>query len=256
MADGFAIDLSPKTALITGGSRGIGRAVAELLARAGARVALNYVRDEAAANAVVRDIRAAGGEAMALAGDVSRPEEARQLIRDVVSAWQRLDILVNNAGIWEEDPAGEGRLDVWDRTYAINQRGSFLVTDAAVPHLEKTGGTIVFVSSTAGQRGEARHSAYAASKGALISYTKSLGTELGPRGIRVNCVAPGWVDTDMSAASLADPAERAGILKLIPIGRVASAADIAGPVLFLVSDLARHLQGEIVNVNGGSVLAG
>ena len=193
---------------------------------------------------------------MALAGDVSRPEEARQLIRDVVSAWQRLDILVNNAGIWEEDPAGEGRLDVWDRTYAINQRGSFLVTDAAVPHLEKTGGTIVFVSSTAGQRGEARHSAYAASKGALISYTKSLGTELGPRGIRVNCVAPGWVDTDMSAASLADPAERAGILKLIPIGRVASAADIAGPVLFLVSDLARHLQGEVVNVNGGSVLAG
>ena len=256
MADGFAIDLSPKTALITGGSRGIGRAVAELLARAGARVALNYVRDEAAANAVVRDIRAAGGEAMALAGDVSRPEEARQLIRDVVSAWQRLDILVNNAGIWEEDPAGEGRLDVWDRTYAINQRGSFLVTDAAVPHLEKTGGTIVFVSSTAGQRGEARHSAYAASKGALISYTKSLGSELGPRGIRVNCVAPGWVDTDMSAASLADPAERAEILRLIPIGRVASAADVAGPVLFLVSDLARHLQGEVVNVNGGSVLAG
>ena len=256
MADGFAIDLSPRTALITGGSRGIGRAVAELLARAGARVAINYVRDEAAANGAVRDIRAAGGEAMALAGDVSRPEEARQLVRDVVSAWQRLDILVNNAGIWEEDPAGEGRLDVWDRTYAINQRGSFLVTDAAVPHLEKTKGTIVFVSSTAGQRGEARHSAYAASKGALISYTKSLGSELGPRGIRVNCVAPGWVDTDMSAASLADPAERAEILKLIPIGRVASAADVAGPVLFLVSDLARHLQGEVVNVNGGSVLAG
>ena len=256
MADGFKIDLSPRTALVTGGSRGIGRAVAELLARAGARVAINYVRDEAAANAAVRDIRAAGGEAMALAGDVSRPEEARQLVRDVVSAWHRLDILVNNAGIWDEDPAGEGRLDVWDRTYAINQRGAFLVTDAAVPHIEKTNGSIVFVSSTAGQRGEARHSAYAASKGALISYTKSLGSELGPRGIRVNYVAPGWVDTDMSAASLADPAERAEILRLIPIGRVASAADVAGPVLFLVSDLARHLQGEVVNVNGGSVLAG
>jgi 3-oxoacyl-[acyl-carrier protein] reductase len=135
-------------------------------------------------------------------------------------------------------------------------RGCFLVTDAAVPHLEKTRGTVVFVSSTAGQRGEARHSAYAASKGALISYTKSLAAELGPRGIRVNCVAPGWVDTDMSAASLANPAEYAEIVKLIPIGRVASAADIAGPVLFLVSDLARHLQGEVVNVNGGSVLAG
>lgn len=256
MSDGFAIDLSPRTALITGGSRGIGRAAADLLARAGARVAINYLRDEAAANAAVREIRAAGGEAMALNGDVSQPEQARQLVRDVVSAWERLDIVVNNAGIWEEDVAGEGRVDVWDRTYAINQRGCFLVTDAAVPHLEKRGGTIVFVSSTAGQRGEARHSAYAASKGALISYTKSLATELGPRGIRVNCVAPGWVDTEMSAGSLGNPVERAEIEKLIPIGRVASAADIAGPILFLVSDLARHLQGEVVNVNGGSVLAG
>jgi len=256
MAEGYTIDLAGRTALITGGSRGIGRAAADLLARAGARVALNYLRDEASANAAVREIRAAGGEAMALAGDVSQPEQARQLVRDVVAAWERLDIVVNNAGIWDEDPAGEGRLDVWDRTYAINQRGAFLVTDAAVPHLAKTRGTIVFVSSTAGQRGEARHSAYAASKGALISYTKSLAAELGPRGIRVNCVAPGWVDTEMSAGALGNPIERAEIEKLIPIGRVASAADIAGPILFLVSDLARHLQGEVVNVNGGSVLAG
>ncbi|HTY43074.1 MAG TPA: SDR family NAD(P)-dependent oxidoreductase [Thermoanaerobaculia bacterium] len=256
MADGFVIDLTSRTALVTGGSRGIGRAVADLLSRAGAKVALNYRQDEAAANRAVREIRAAGGEAMALAGDVSRVEDARQLVRDVVAAWQRLDIVVNNAGIWDEDVAGEGRVDVWDRTYAINQRGCFLVTDAAIPHLEKTKGSIVFVSSTAGQRGEARHSAYAASKGALISYTKSLAAELGPRGIRVNCVAPGWVETDMSRASLEDPTEREGILRLIPIGRVASAADVAGPVLFLVSDLARHLQGEVVNVNGGSVLAG
>ena len=177
-------------------------------------MAINYLRDEAAANAAVREIRAAGGEAMALNGDVSQPEQARQLVRDVVSAWERLDIVVNNAGIWDEDVAGEGRVDVWDRTYAINQRGCFLVTDAAVPHLEKTGGSIVFVSSTAGQRGEARHSAYAASKGALISYTKSLAAELGPRGIRVNCVAPGWVDTEMSAGSLGNPAERAQISEI------------------------------------------
>jgi 3-oxoacyl-[acyl-carrier protein] reductase len=256
MTECFTLDLSPRTALITGGSRGIGRAAADLLARAGARVAINYLRDEAAANAAVREIRAAGGEAMALAGDVSQPDQARQLVRDVVSAWERLDIVVNNAGIWDEDPAGEGRVDVWDRTYAINQRGSFLVTDAAVPHLAKTRGSIVFISSTAGQRGEARHSAYAASKGAMIAYTKSLAAELGPRGIRVNCVAPGWVDTDMSAGTLGDAAARAEIEKSIPIGRVASAADIAGPILFLVSDLARHVQGEVVNVNGGSVLAG
>jgi 3-oxoacyl-[acyl-carrier protein] reductase len=256
MAESFKIDLSGRTALITGGSRGIGRATADLLARAGARVAINYVRDEAAANGAVREIRAAGGEAMALAGDVSEEAVARQLVRDVVAAWGRLDIVINNAGIWEEDVAGRGDVAVWDRTYAINLRGAYLVTDAAVPHLAKHGGAIVFVSSTAGQRGEARHSAYAASKGALISYTKSLAAELGPRGIRVNAVAPGWVDTDMSRGSLDNPKERAEIEKLIPIGRVATAADIAGPILFLVSDLARHLQGEILNVNGGSVLVG
>ena len=253
MAGSFTIDLAPRTALITGGSRGIGRATAELLAQAGARVAINYLRDEAAANGAVREIRAAGGEAMALAGDVA---EARQLVRDVVAAWGRLDILVANAGIWEEDVTGRGDVEVWDRTYAVNLRGPFLVTDAAAAHLEKHGGSIVFVSSTAGQRGEARHSAYASSKGALISYTKSLAAELGPRGIRVNAIAPGWVDTDMSRASLENPIQRTEIEKVIPIGRVASAMDVAGPILFLVSDLARHLQGEIVNVNGGSVLVG
>jgi len=256
MTDGFGIDLSSRTALITGGSRGIGRATADLLARAGARVALNYLRDERAANSAVREIRAAGGEAMALAGDVSDADQARQLVRDVVAAWDRLDIVVLNEGIWDEDVAGRGDLAVWDRTYAINQRGAYLVTDAAIPHLERHGGSIVFVSSTAGQRGEARHSAYAASKGALISYTKSLAAELGPRGIRVNAVAPGWVDTDMSAGVLSNPKERADIERIIPIGRIASASDIAGPILFLVSDLARHVQGEILNVNGGSVLAG
>ena len=256
MADSFTIDLSSRTALITGGSRGIGRATADLLARAGARVAINYVRDERAANGAVREIRAEGGEAMALAGDVADVEQARQLVRDVVAAWGRLDVVVLNAGIWDEDVAGRGDVAVWDRTYAINQRGAYLVTDAAVPHLEKHGGSIVFVSSTAGQRGEARHSAYAASKGALISYTKSLAAELGPRGIRVNAIAPGWVDTDMSAGVLSNPKERAEIERIIPIGRIASAADIAGPILFLVSDLARHVQGEILNVNGGSVLAG
>lgn len=230
--------------------------MAELLARAGARVAVNYVRREAPANSLVREIRDAGGEAMALAGDVSRPEEARQLIRDVVAAWDRLDILVNNAGIWEEDEAGAGSLDVWDRTLAVNLRGTYLVTDAAVPHLARVGGAIVFVSSTAGQRGEARHAAYAASKGAIISYTKSLAAELGPRGVRVNCVAPGWVETEMTSGVLSDRGSREAIERDIPLGRVATPADIAGPVLFLVSDLARHVQGEVLNVNGGSVLAG
>jgi len=256
LAESFSLDLSPRAALVTGGSRGIGRAAALLLARAGARVAVTYRGNEAAANSLVKEVRAAGGEAMALAADVARPDHARQAVRDVVAAWQRLDILVNNAGVWEEDEAGGGHLDTWDRAFAVNARGAFLVTDAAVPHLAKEKGSIVFVSSTAGQRGEARHAAYAASKGALISYTKSLAAELGPLGVRVNCVAPGWVATDMTASALADPVVLADIERSIPLGRVASPEDIAGPILFLVSDLARHVQGEVLNVNGGSVLAG
>lgn len=256
MADLIAIDLSHKAALVTGGSRGIGRAVAEALARAGARVAINYHRDESAADSVVEEIRGGGGEAMALAGDVSDASDARQLVRDVVAAWQGLDILVVNAGIWEEDRAGAGDLEVWNRAIAVNLRGAFLVADAAIPHLEKARGSIVFMSSTAGQRGETGHSAYAATKGALISYTKSLAVELGPRGVRVNCVAPGWVETDMTEEALAEPSSRKKIEQSIPLGRVAQPADVAGPVLFLVSDLARHVQGEVLNVNGGSVLVG
>src|SRR5258706_10845690 len=250
------VDLSGRTALVTGGSRGIGRAVAELLARAGARVAVAYRADAEAANLVARDVGSAGGEAKAFVADVSDPGEARRLVGDVLAAWGRLDILVLSAGIWEEDEAGAGSLATWDRTIAVNLRGAFLVTDAAIPHLEKTGGSIVFISSTAGQRGEARHSAYAATKGALISYTKSLAVELGPPGIRVNCVAPGWVETDMTREALADAAARREIEMSIPLGPVAQPEDIAGPVLVLVSDLARHVQGEVVNVNGGSVLVG
>ena len=252
----IAIDLSQKVALVTGGSRGIGRAVAESLARAGARVAINYHRDRSAADSVVSAIRSEDGVAIALEGDVSDVPRARQLVRDVVTAWEGLDILIVNAGIWQEDSAGGGDLEVWDRAIAVNLRGAYLVADASVPHLAKTGGSIVFVSSTAGQRGEARHAAYASTKGALISYTKSLAAELGPRGVRVNCVAPGWVETDMTADALADPRSRREIERDIPLGRVAQPADIAGPVLFLVSPLARHVQGEVLNVNGGSVLIG
>ena len=219
-------------------------------------MAINYRSDEASANALVRDLRSAGGEAMALAGDVADPGEARQLVRDVITAWGRLDALVNNAGLWEQDRAGAGDLDVWDRTMSVNLRGAYLVTDAAVPHLVQAAGTLVFVSSTAGQRGEANHSAYAASKGAVISYTKSLAMELGPLGVRVNCVAPGWVETDMTRDTFSDPERRREIESSIPLRRVGAPRDVAGAVLFLISDLARHVQGEILNVNGGSVLVG
>jgi 3-oxoacyl-[acyl-carrier protein] reductase len=256
MAASLTVDLSGRAALVTGGSRGVGRAVAQLLGRAGARVAVAYRADAEAAGLVARQIESAGSEAIAVAADVSDPKDVRRLVRDVLAAWRRLDVLVVSAGIWEEDKAGAGSLEVWDRTIAVNLRGAFLVTDAAIPHLERTGGSIVFISSTAGQRGEARHSAYAATKGALISYTKSLAVELGPRGVRVNCVAPGWVETDMTRDALADGAARREIERSIPLGRVAQPDDVAGSVLFLVSDLARHVQGEVLNVNGGSVLVG
>ena len=253
-ADGLG--LASRVALVTGGSRGIGRAAAVRLARAGARVAVNYVRDERGALEAVDEIRRNGGEAVALRADVSDPEQARRLVADAAAKWERLDVLVNNAGIWPDNPAGSADLEAWDRAFSVNARAAFVVTEAALPHLEKSRGAIVFVSSTAGQRGEAGHSAYAASKGALISYTKSLASELGPRGVRVNCVAPGWIDTDMSAEALSDPASRRAIEQTIPLGRVGSAEDVAGAILFLVSDLARHVHGEILNVNGGSVLVG
>jgi 3-oxoacyl-[acyl-carrier protein] reductase len=252
----FSPDLTSRVALVTGGSRGIGRATASLLAAAGARLAIGFARERAAADSLVEEVRAAGGQARAFAADLADPVQARRLVADTVAAFGRLDILVNNAGIWPENPAGSGDLEAWDAAFAVNTRGAFVVTDAAIAHLEKTRGVIVFVSSTAGQRGEARHSAYAASKGALISYTKSLASELGPRGIRVNCVAPGWVDTDMSAEALSDPESRREIEATIPLRRVPGASDIAGPILFLVSDLARHVHGEVLNVNGGSVLVG
>jgi 3-oxoacyl-[acyl-carrier protein] reductase len=252
----FTLDLTSRVALVTGGSRGIGRAAAKLLAAAGARIAVNYARDPAAAASAVEEIQAQGGEARAIGADVAEPAQARRLVAETVAAWGRLDVLINNAGIWPENPAGSADLEAWDRAFAVNTRGAFVVTDAAIPHLERSRGSIVFVSSTAGQRGEARHSAYAASKGALISYTKSLASELGPRGIRVNCVAPGWVDTDMSAETLSDPDARREIEAAIPLQRVASAEDVAGPILFLVSELARHVHGEVLNVNGGSVLIG
>jgi 3-oxoacyl-[acyl-carrier protein] reductase len=253
---GFRLDLSPRAALVTGGSRGIGRAVSELLAKAGACVAINYRSDAGAASEAVEAIRSRGGQATAIAADVSDPGAARGLVERVAREWGRLDIVVNNAGVWEPDEAGAGSLETWDRALAINLRGAFLVTDAAIPHLLRHGGSIVFVSSTAGQRGESGHSAYASTKGALISYTKSLAAELGPKGVRVNCVAPGWVETDMTRDTLADPVRRREIEASIPIGRVATPEEIAGPVLFLVSDLARDVQGEVLNVNGGGVLVG
>ena len=239
------IDLAGKRAFVTGGGRGIGRATAVMLARAGAKVAVGYRSRKPAADSHI--IAAVRGDLGTSAGAGKAVAEAlRGLGGD-------LDILVVNHGVWppEDVPVAKMSDEQWESTRRANLDAVIYVCRAAIPSIA-AGGTIVLVASTAGQRGEAFHADYAATKGAVISFTKSLAVELAPK-ITVNCVAPGWVDTDMSAATLkAKPA----ILATIPLGRAGSAEDIAGPIVFLCSPLARNITGEILNVNGGSVLCG
>jgi 3-oxoacyl-[acyl-carrier protein] reductase len=252
------ITLEDKVTLITGASRGIGAATARLFARAGARaVVVNYHANREAAEAVCADCRAHGAEAIPIAADVARVAAVRKMVARTDERFGRLDVVVANAGIWKGAPIEDMTEAEWDETIDTNLKSVYATCSAAAQQMiAQGGGRIVMISSTAGQRGEAFHSHYAASKGAIISLTKSLATELGPRGIFVNSVAPGWVDTDMSAEPLEDRTERKKILSLIPLGRVATAEEIAGPILFLASDLASGMTGEIVNVNCGSVLCG
>lgn len=233
------IDLAGKRAFVTGGGRGIGRATTLLLERAGARVVMGYRDRKPGPNSV--------------GGDLGDSAVARRVVGDVVKSLGGLDILVVNHGVWPPDdvPLAQMTDAQWEGTRRANLDGAVYVCRAAIPHLS-AGGTIVLVSSTAGQRGEAFHADYAATKGAIIALTKALAVELAPR-LTVNCVAPGWVDTEMSEAALKS---NPNILKTIPLGRVASADDVAGPIVFLCSPLARHITGEILNVNGGSVLCG
>lgn len=250
------IDLRGKSAVVTGGSRGIGRACCEVLARAGARVAVNCRVETPWAEWVAQQICGAGGEAFALAADVSRPDEAEMLVDETASRFGGLDIVVNNAGIWKGSAIDEMSDGEWCEMLAVNLTGTFHVVRAAVPHLKaRGGGRIVNVASTAGQRGEAFHAHYAATKGAIISFTKSLAVELAPHGVTVNCVAPGWTSTDMTREALDGP-DGAAIREAIPLRRPGTPEEVACGVLFLASDLASYVTGEILNVNGGSVLCG
>lgn len=250
------LGLAGRKVVVTGGSRGIGAACARLFARAGAAVCVVYRNDDRAAADVLAGLRElSDGHHWIFRTDLSRSEQVERLFSSVRREWGGLDCLVNNAGIWEENPVESFDLERHRRTMDVNVLGPFLCTTSAAPLLaEAEDGNVVNVTSTAGQRGEARHADYAASKGALISATKSWATELAPR-IRVNATAPGWVETDMTAEPFAGGG-REEIERTIPRGRAASAEEAAGPVLFLASNLARHVTGEILNVNGGAVLVG
>ena len=256
------LSLSGKVALITGGSRGIGAAVVRMFVAAEAKVLFNYEKSKQQADQLVKEL--GPDNCGAVACNLSGTDTAEQLVASTVERFGRLDILVANHGVW---PAEDVSIDQmqdsqWRNTVAINLDSVFALTKHSVAQMKKqkkssaASGHIVLVSSTAGQRGEAFHCDYAATKGALISMVKGLSTELARDGIYVNCVAPGWVDTDMSAAALNDPKSRATIFATIPLGRVAKPEEIAAPILFLCTPAAGFITGEVFNVNGGAVLAG
>lgn len=252
----LSFDLLGKRALVTGGSRGVGRATALMLARAGAQVGISYHRRHEQAQAVVTEIEREGVQAWAQGGDLADPRDVDRLFGRAIDEFGGLDIFVGNAGIWpwEHVPLSLMEEEQWRRTLSVNLDAIFLSTRAAL-RIMSNNGRVVLVSSTAGQRGEAGHADYAASKGAIISLVKGLAVETAAQGITVNCVAPGWIDTEMAERPYEGEGRRR-IEAAIPLGRVASADDVAGPIVFLCTSLARHITGEILNVNGGSVLCG
>jgi 3-oxoacyl-[acyl-carrier protein] reductase len=257
-----SLSLSNKVALITGGSRGIGAATVRMFTAAGAKVVFNYQKAREQAEALVKECGA--DNCHAVASDLNSPDSARALVAAAVKHFRRLDILVANHGVWPAQDVSIDKMtdEQWRSTLSINLDAVFGLVKHTVAQMKaqpRTGsaaGHIVLISSTSAQRGEAFHCDYSASKGALISLTKSLSTELAPAGIYVNSVAPGWVDTDMSKPALDDPKTGDQIRRAIPLGRAGTPEEIAAPVLFLCSEYAGFITGEVFNVNGGAVLVG
>ncbi len=253
------ISLAGKAALITGGSRGIGAAAVKLFAQAGADVVFSYNSAKEAARQMEQEAGKHGTRVEAFKADAGKHADNRKLVEHAIQRLGRLDILVPNAGIWNlEDLAIEKMTEKqWDDMIRINLTSVYSVIHFAVPHMiQQKSGKIIAISSTAGQRGEAFHTHYGASKGGIISLVKGLATELAPHGILINSVAPGWVATDMSNPVLNTRSGKKMASSAIPLGRAATAEEVAGPILFLASDLANFINGEILNVNGGSVLCG
>jgi len=250
------ITLQNKNVLVTGGSRGIGKACVELFLKAGANVAFTYQSAKEEAEKIITGYNGSS-KLKCYQVDLSDADALEKSIASVLKDFERIDVIVNNAGIWKEAAIDEMTIEQWNEMININLTSAYLITKFFVPGMKKNKfGRIINIASTAGQRGEAFHSHYAASKGGMISLTKSLASELGNFNITVNCVAPGWVITDMTTDSLNDVSTLNKVKSDIPLNKIAQPEEIAGPVIFLASNLASHITGEILNVNGGSVLCG
>jgi 3-oxoacyl-[acyl-carrier protein] reductase len=256
-----SLSLEGKVALVSGGSRGIGAAIVRMFANAGARVLFSYEKARPAAEALSHECGA--NQCVAAQCSLNSPRAAQNLVDTCIQRFGGIDILVANHGIWPDEdlPIDKMPDEHWRRTMSINLDAVFGLIKHSVTEMKKTAGPnspsyIVLISSTSGQRGEAFHTDYSATKGAIISITKGLSTELAPHHIYVNCVAPGWVDTDMCHPTLDDPEKAKKIFATIPLGRVAKPEEIAGPVLFLCTPHAAFITGEVFNVNGGAVLVG
>ena len=244
-------DFKGKTALVTGASRGIGRAIAVALARGGAKVALNYAGNQAAAEEALRLVREAGSpEARLFQFDVADPVAAGKAVDEVVTAMGGLHILVNNAGVALDQLVMRIKDDDWQRQLDVNLSGAFhLIRAATRPMMKARGGVIVNLTSVVGEMGNAGQAAYAATKAGLIGLTKSVARELASRNVRVNAVAPGYIDTDMTASLPQDAKQK--MAEMIPLGRLGSVEDVAAAVAWLCSDQASYVTGEVLRVNGG-----
>lgn len=244
------IDLTGHHIFITGGSRGIGAATARMAAAAGAKVSINFLSNQKAATRLVEEIGAKAFQA-----DVSADGAMDHAMDQAVAAHGPLTGLVVSAGLFEGSYLPEMTVEFWDRTMAVNVRGTFLAVRAAERHMRERGGSIVIYTSTAGQRGSAEYSAYATSKGAQIMFMRSMAKELAAEKIRVNCIAPAWTDTDMAAPSF-EALGRDNVAAGFPLGRIGKPEDVAGATCFLLSDLAEFVTGSTMTVDGGMDMRG